>query len=290
MADVSTLFIRVLNLTGLLLFAWMLPIANQVWGMDYFVILDTRFEGIKAWAMLLNLDAMRAHYEWFLYPCMLLMALAAFGYTHSILRFITWALFVNLHFANYEVSNGGWHILHHLFLLSIFLIPVQPSDESRKAALFRLLHHLGFYFIWVQIAILYCTAGYHKFLGTAWPNGDALMIALALDEFTLPWLQRNMIENSWYLKLGTWITFLYQISFPILIWVKKVRPWLLFVGLVFHLSVTFLVGVSDFGLILVAVYIIYIPADKAAQILELFSLRFLRKKMAGMRSINGTGD
>jgi len=290
MAETSALFLRVLNLAGFLLFVWMLPIADQVWGMDYFVIMDSSFEGVKGLAMLLKNDAFRAHYQWFLYPCLLLMAAAVFGFSNMVLRFITWFLFVNLHYANYEVSNGGWHLLHHLFFLSIFLIPVSNQESNQMAALKRLLHHLGFYFIWIQISILYLVAGTHKLLGNAWPDGEALLITLALDEFTLPWIQENLKQNTWFLKLGTWISLGYQISFPLLIWVKRVRPWLLSIGLIFHLSIAFIVGVTDFGLILVCVYAIFIPENLAHQINQTLSLKFFRRKIAGIKIMSGIGD
>ena len=58
----SALFIRVLNLVGFLLILWMLPIADQVWGSDHFVIVTQSFDGIGRFAMLLREPFFRDHY------------------------------------------------------------------------------------------------------------------------------------------------------------------------------------------------------------------------------------
>jgi len=230
------------------------------------------------------------HYWWFIIPFLFTTAAAVIGYTNAMLRFFTWILFVNIHYANFEISNGGWHLLHHLFLLSIFLFHVPEKERSKSASAKRLLHNLGFYFIWIQISILYLTAGFHKLLGTYWLNGEALMLTLSMEEFSLPYIMRLAESNTWYFQLGTWGSLLYQILFPFLIWIRRLRPILLAIGLVFHLSVAFIVGVTDFGLILVGVYSIFIPEGIARNWLQFAGWEFVRRKMAGIRIIKGTGD
>jgi len=128
----SALFIRVLNLVGFLLILWMLPIADQVWGSDHFVIVTQSFDGIGRFAMLLREPFFRDHYWWFIIPFLFTTAAAVIGYTNAMLRFFTWILFVNIHYANFEISNGGWHLLHHLFLLSIFLFHVPEKERSNR--------------------------------------------------------------------------------------------------------------------------------------------------------------
>lgn len=286
----SSLFVRVLNLVGFLLILWMLPIADQVWGSDHFVIVTQSFEGIGRYAMLLREPFFRDHYWWFIIPFLLITGTSVLGFTNAPLRLITWVLFVNIHYANFEISNGGWHLLHHLFLLSIFLFRVKDDDSSKLASVQRLLHNLGFNFIWIQISILYMTAGFHKLLGTYWLNGEALMLTMSMEEFSLPYIMRLAESNTWYFKLGTWISLFYQISFPFLIWFKKVRPVLLAIGLVFHLSIAFIVGVTDFGLILVGMYSIFVPEYLARRWIQLDPVAFVRRKMAGIKIISGTGD
>jgi len=286
----SQLYLRIINLTAFALIAWMIPIANEVWGMDHFVIIDHGFTGYRRLAVLLREPFFREHYQWFLYPFLGLTGLAVLGFSNFISRLFTWVLFVNLHWADYEVSNGGWHVLHHLLLLSIFLFRVEDHPKTRVQSTKIVLHNLGFWFSWIQISILYLTAGSHKFLGSYWLYGDALFVTLNIQEFSLPWILEFLDTNTWYLRFANWVSLFYQISFPVLIWFRPIRPYLLSLGLVFHLSIAFLVGVIDFGLILVAAYAMFIPNNRAKKLLYWIDFsRFLRP-MAGTRSIKGTGD
>jgi hypothetical protein len=286
----AQLYLRVINLTAFLLIAWMLPIADQVWGMDYFVIIDHGFSGLKRVAVLLREPFFREYYQIFVYPFLVLTALAVFGISNFWTRLLTWVLFVNLHYADYEVSNGGWHVLHHLLLLSIFLFKLPRFAIDRNGAFLTTLHNLGFLFSWIQVCILYLTAGSHKFLGLYWVTGDALFVTLSIQEFSLPWIMDWLDQNTWYLKLGNWVSLFYQVSFPVLIWFKSVRPYLLPIGLVFHLSIAFLVGVLDFGLILVAAYAMFIPDQRAKKVLYWLTPNRFLKPMAGNNIINGIGD
>tara|TARA_B110000046_G_scaffold71829_2_gene79694 strand:+ start:2838 stop:3758 length:921 start_codon:yes stop_codon:yes gene_type:complete len=286
----AQLYLRVINLTAFLLITWMLPIADQVWGMDYFVIIDHEFSGLKRAAVLLREPFFREYYEFFVYPFLMLTALAVFGVSNFWSRLVTWVLFVNLHYADYEVSNGGWHVLHHLLLLSIFLFKLPRFVINGNGAFHTTMHNLGFLFSWIQVCILYLTAGSHKFLGSYWVYGDALFVTLSIQEFSLPWIMDFLDKNTWYLKVGNWISLFYQVSFPVLIWFKSVRPFLLPIGLVFHLSIAFLVGVLDFGLILVAAYAMFIPDETAKKLLYWLTINRFRKPMAGNNIIKGIGD
>ena len=286
----AQLYLRVINLTSFLLIVWMLPIADQVWGLDHFVIIDHGYTGIRRFAVLLREPFFREYYEFFVYPFLLLTALGTIGVSNVVLRFFTWVLFVNLHFADYEISNGGWHVLHHLLLLSIFIIKTPAKAKNAKEAVFITLHNLGFLFSWVQISILYLTAGSHKFLGSYWLYGDALFVTLSIQEFSLPWLMDFLDQNTWYLKIGNWVSLFYQVTFPVLVWFKPIRPYLLSIGLTFHLSIAFLVGVLDFGLILVAAYAMFISDKRASKVLYWVSLKRFLSPMAGNSIIKGMGD
>lgn len=290
MEQVSELFIRVLYLICLWLLLTLWPIADQVWGLSHFIIPYQPFEGIDRLAVLLNEDWARAHYTWILYPMLALLVVGMLGYHHWSTRLVVWVLFVNLHFGNHAISNGGWHIMHHLLLLSIFLVKVSPAANDRLAAFGRFIHHVAFYFIWWQISLLYLSSGLHKFLGTYWLKGEAMLIILSMEEFSLPWIAEAMQKNSALMMMLTWLGFSYQLLFPVLIWVKRLRPYLLMAGLGFHLFIAFVVGVTDFGIILIGAYVIFLPARKVQSIVSWLKPIRLRRKSAGTTSISGTGD
>mgnify|MGYP002632531010 CR=1 FL=1 len=286
----SGLFLRVLAATALINLIWLLPIADQVWGVDYFIILHSPFHGVKQAFLLLRIPEMRAYYGWFLYPCMFLLLMQAFGVSNFLSRLLNWIIYANLHHANYEMHNGGLDLLYNLLFLSIFLFEVKESVPTRWASAKRLIHHLAFYSIWMQIGLLYFSSGIHKLLGEHWLKGDAIFITLHLDEFTLPWIKTNLVYNNWFLVLSTWLSLAYQLLFVFLIWVKKTRTVFLAFGLLFHLAIAFIVGVTDFGLIMIASYTIFLSPKKAAKLLQALTISRWRRNRAQAKIMVGTGD
>lgn len=289
--EVSALFLRGLYLVTFLNFLHLLPIADMLWGEDYFIILRDQYEGgIGHFAMLLNHPEWRSLYKLFLYPAMALSFLGIFGISSLLSRIVLWLLFVNLHFGNPEISNGGWHVLHHLLLLSVFLFDVNPASDTKLASAGRLFHNLAFYGICVQIALVYLVAGVHKLLGERWLSGEALAYVLSLPELSRPFVWQMVEGNNLLLRLGTWAALFYQLLFPVLIWMKKVRPWLLLAGLGFHLCIVLVVGVVDFGLIMIVAYLIFLDPQKAQRMYQVAGRMRFRKKSAGIMSMTGRGD
>lgn len=290
MANTAKVYSRVLYGVAFLLGMWMMPIADQVWGLDYFVIIDHGYSGFKRFAVLLREPFFRGYYEWFLFPFLLLTLLGSIGLSRWWSRLLIWALFVNLNFANYATSNGGWHLLQALLFLSIFISNREFKSNSKRASVDALLHNLGFGFSWIQVVILYLTAGVHKLLGFHWLQGDALFLTLSFPEYSIPLIFENFKINAWYFKVANWIALFYQLCFAVFIWVRSIRPYFLVVGLIFHISIAFVVGVLDFGLILVAVYTMFLPNQYAEKWLQWFDPKRLRKWIADKNTISGIGD
>lgn len=232
------------------------------------------FTGLGLLANLLQYEAVRWLYGLFLYPMIALLILGVFGYTHSILRLLIWWLFVNLHYGNHEMGNAGWHVLHHALFFSIFFFQVSETDRSTWAQAKRLLHNLAHYGVWLLICTLYLVAGLHKLRGEMWLDGSALFVTLMNPEYSHPWVFKNLTTNNGFLMLCTWASLTYQLVFSIGIWIRAVRPWLLSFGMAFHLSIVFLLGITDFGLFLIAAYSIFIPEGTARSINDLIG-RFL---------------
>lgn len=279
---------RAIYLVALVNFIHLVPIGDLLWGYKHFIILRDQYEGIGAAAMLLNHENWRLYYGWFLWPEIALLALGAAGVAPWWLRVPTWYLFVVLHFGNVEVSNGGWHILHHSLFFMLFIPSGPVAESSWWIPFYKLAANLAFRSIWLLICLMYAVAGIHKLTGEHWPSGDALFLISQFPEYTT-----NLVPplaNSWWLKLLTWATLGYQLVFPVLIWIRRLRPPLLLVGVVFHLGIAVLVGVADFGFMLMAAYVAFMPDERAQRVLELLSVQRWRSQLAAKSSNSGKGD
>lgn len=269
-ASVSELSIRIIYLVLFWSLVKSLNIASIVWGPDSLSLLYNPYTNFDSWAMILNVPAVREYYFLILYPAIGLLLAGMFGFHHFFSRFILWYLYVALQFGNVETSTGGHHLIQQMLFFQIFLF--RENELKRWPAFRNLVHNLSFYSLWVQLCILYLAAGVYKLLGTYWLDGYAFLLSLSFKEFSMPFIADSLRENNWFFALLNYIVLVYQLVFAALIWVRQIRKPFLLVGLLFHLSIAFVVGLMDFGLFMVAAYAVFIEEGTAKRFLDRLSL------------------
>lgn len=265
---VTELFTRAIYLFLLLNYLRLIPLWEAIWGSETFVILNKSSEGLDRLAFFLNHEPFRSHYLWFLIGFLFLLLLGVVGKSNFLTRILVFFLFVNIHNANHEISNGGLNLTHQLLFLHMFWFKNREGKESSMAALKNLMHNLSFYGVWLQVCLLYLSAGLFKLAGTHWLTGDAIAHVLSIEEYSLPWIVSIAEQNPWWMKLASWVTLFYQILFAILIWIKPIRSYFLLIGTIIHLGIAFFVGITDFGIIMVLSYLIFMNQSTASVILK----------------------
>lgn len=262
---VSELSIRIIYLVLLWSLLKSLNVASIVWGPDTLSLLYNPYTNFDRFAMLLNVPEVREYYWAFLYPAIAILIAGVLGFHHFLSRMLLWYLFVVLQFGNVETSTGGHHLIQQMLFFQIFLF--KANELSRWKALRNLLHNTAFYSLWIQLAILYLASGVFKLLGTYWLDGYAFLLSLSFKEFSMPLIADSLSENNWFYAGLNYIVLVYQLLFAALIWVRPIRKPFLFIGLIFHLSIAFVVGLMDFGLFMVAAYSVFIERDTSVKIL-----------------------
>lgn len=263
----SEFFIRAMYLVLLWSTAKLALIGDTIWGTNYIHQLYDPYTNFDRFAMLLNNELVRPYWWLFVAPMLLLLLAGIFGWHNFISRAVVAYLFVVLHYGNVEISTGGHHLTQQLLFFHVLLFRVPEQFNSKIASLQRFLHHAAFYSIWFQIALMYFIAGFWKWTGTTWLNGDAMLLTLSYKEFGFPWLAEMMKEQRMLLSIGNYVTFAYQMLFIVLIWIRPIRIYFLSIGLLFHLGIAFLIGITDFGLFMVAMYAIFINPATAEKYL-----------------------
>jgi len=126
----------------------------------------------------------------------------------------------------------------------------QPSSSACLATrLFQV--HLCFIYLW---------GGLGKLQGETWWNGEAIWLTAASLDYQsndLTW----MIHFPWLyqsLSIATWV---WEISFSILVWQSRFRPWVLLVGVSMHLGIGMFMGMWTFGLAMIFMYLAFVPAE-----------------------------
>ncbi|HRD51495.1 MAG TPA: hypothetical protein PKY96_02495 [Flavobacteriales bacterium] len=158
---------------------------------------------------------------------------------------LIWWLYVNVMNTGWLSGSGGQQLMANVLFWSIFL-PLHRNDGEP-----RVMAVASFWIIRLQLLLAYAATGLHKLTGAHWLDGTAMGIVATDQAFGPAWLA------SWPGLSGiiTWSVLLFQLSFPIAVWFRKLRlPWMLF-GVAFHLGTTIWMDIPEMGLAFVVCYV-----------------------------------
>lgn len=193
-------------------------------------------------------------------------------------RPLTWTIWLllywvhaNLFHATAPLQNAGSNTLLITILLNLLMIPLPFRVASKRWQwMLNAMNHLGFAMIVFQVLILYFVASTTKFLGTKWLDGTAFYFVLTNDIYGHPWFRKVFADNDFITHFVSWFTLVFQLLFPVLVWFRQTKMILLFSGLVFHLMIIWVMGIEDFGLIMMVLYIPFLGEKRLQKVDNLF--------------------
>ena len=81
--------------------------------------------------------------------------------------------------------------------------------------------------------------------------------------------------------LMTYSTLIWEIYFPILVWIKPFRKWMLMFGVLLHIGIGVVVNIPFFGALMIIGYIVFLDEPTAEKILDFNKLNI--NKAAALR-------
>ena len=152
---------------------------------------------------------------------------------------------LTLNQASQIVLDGG----NNLFILLIFFsIFINNNDKNKKS---NRLSNTFYFLSRYQLCLLYLTAGITKLTGKYWVNGTGIFYALLSENFSHPLLIDFVVDYAEITVFLNYITLIYQISFPFLIWFEKFRKPYIVLGFFIHLSIGIGMGLLFFGIVMI---------------------------------------
>lgn len=111
----------------------------------------------------------------------------------------------------------------------------------------------------VQLSIIYLSSVLIKLTGQSWPQGTAVSYALRLvDMQRLPspdWLTRNAL----LMNVATWAALATELAIGVLVWNKRLRPWVLAAGVAMHLMIDIGIIIGIFSYAMFVLYLAWVP-------------------------------
>jgi hypothetical protein len=126
----------------------------------------------------------------------------------------------------------------------------------------------GLRLLQVQVSLVYLTAFWDKVrTGPLWNNGTALSYVLRIGDvrrFPTPVLTTNSVA----VNVITYGTLAVEFSLGVLVWNKRLRPWVLGIGVAFHLLIDYSIRVGSFSLVAIVALVAFVSPDASARAID----------------------
>lgn len=113
----------------------------------------------------------------------------------------------------------------------------------------------------VQLSLIYLGSVQAKLNGNAWPQGTAVSYALRLQDMLLLPTPHWFTSSALLMNAVTWGTLAIELSVGILVWNKRLRPWVLAAGVVMHTVIMITIAVGFFTLAMFVLYLAFVPPE-----------------------------
>jgi hypothetical protein len=167
---------------------------------------------------------------------------------------VTWFAW-NFYVITFPASNGSDYILIILLVFSIPMSSYPRANDEIRFFMQKVGHNAAVVMCQIQVALIYLISGLNKIESELWRTGDAVQHINRIDFLSNPNLSHLLGQGELIPFLISWFTILFELTFPILIWFREYRIFVLIAGVIFHLGIAIFLSLPDFGAIMIIAYI-----------------------------------
>jgi hypothetical protein len=166
------------------------------------------------------------------------------------------------------------------FVATCFLLYLCFMDgRQNNGTLSKWVSSMFYRIAQIHVCIIYFFAGTQKLQGKTWWNGEALWGALANPQ-QVGWDFSWIVNIPLFIVVGTYLSLLWEIYFPVLVWVRPLRYWFLAFGLLLHLFIAIMIQIPFFGALMAITYILFLDDADAKKIYTSVQKFFGRVKVS----------
>ena len=200
---------------------------------------------------------------------------------NRIFPLLIYFLVLTLDARSYYILDGGNNLIELIAIYNIFF-SLEKDNKGPLGSLSSTLSNLALFMARIQVCIVYFVAGHSKMNGNYWTNGTALYYTLSVSEVSLGFVRDALKTlNPILIVLSAYSILAFQLSFPWLVWFKKTRKYVISIGLIFHLGISFIMGLTFFGYALCISYFLFYDEEESIKFIQKTksSLNFTRRLM-----------
>jgi hypothetical protein len=112
--------------------------------------------------------------------------------------------------------------------------------------------------IQIQLSVMYLSTVWAKLRGTSWNDGTAVSYALRIEDLERFPFPRILADTPLAANLMTYGTVLIELALAVLVWNRRLRPWVLGLGIGLHLMIDYAIRVGFFTPTVFVLYLAFL--------------------------------
>ncbi len=131
----------------------------------------------------------------------------------------------------------------------------------------------------IQVVLVYLCTALSKISGALWQNGTAIYYPLHLTQmrrFPLPWVDG---DHLWLINLLTHGTVVIEFALATLLWVPRLRLYVLAAGVLLHLGIEYSLNVPLFSFLMITSYLLFLTPTDVGLFVAGVSARFANARL-----------
>jgi hypothetical protein len=143
--------------------------------------------------------------------------------------------------------------------------------------------------IQIQLSVLYVSTVWSKLRGSSWNDGTAVSYSMRIEDLVRFRTPSFITDSLLISNLMTFGTLAIEVSLGILVWNRRLRPWVLGLGILLHVSIALSVRVGFFTAALLVAYIAFVPTGSMERLLDRTRAGLGRSRWKSMRGLAQAG-
>jgi hypothetical protein len=186
------------------------------------------------------------------------------GFRTRIAALVIFVVLTSFERRNVFVTNSGDELIRIIALILV----LAPAGAGKGVLGYARRSPWALRLLQVQVSILYLSAVWAKARGVAWNDGTATSYALRLHDMARYQVPHALGQSELLTNLMTYGTLAVELSIGVLVWNRRLRPYVLLAGVGLHLSIELTMRIGFFSWIMLVAYLAFVPPEQAELVIQ----------------------